>query len=1080
MATPNDESDAEDVLTEELLALEAIYFKEEISVKHDEKNRPQSIAVKLHPATGMDESKQYVCMTLCFNFPPGYPDAVPDIMVKEPRGLGEENLQSLIQYMLKKAEERKGGQMLYELIEMAKDCLTEGNLPHCECAICLDHFEEGDNFVKTDCYHYFHRTCLARCAASFVAGIGEEPQPAFLHGKKTEENVFRCPMCRVPLTCDLDDLLTETPTEEKEVAVVMSPELIHQQQERTALYDRQKAKGGIIDLEEEKNKYLVDENTVVSLFRSNGDTNGPSSEKPPESNEHQNDREPTVSNKTDRSSYNKGEGGKPRENHGTNQGYASNRWRKSYIHDGANVSQGYSDYEEEEEDSTGDRHKTGSGRGDRTRGRGRVRKHRESQPLSDRVSGGNHSWKSDRDFFSSGQGYDDFEPLTAEDVRHDGPHSKRAHGNSRGQRRGGRNQNRAYHRDDREHPRDGKDDKNYRRDHDANGTKHSSKDCAENLGDREKNIGDKRETSGEGKNDGDRRENSGPGQEHNRDGGRDGGKNFGKDTKRERHDGTSPRDHRDHGPPRKERLHDGHWEDDWHDGTSTRGHRDRRPPRRERLHDGHWEDDWHDRTSTRGHRDHRPPRRERLHDGYTKDGHWEDDWHDGTSPRDQRDRGPPGKEHPRGQYRENRRNRRGHNDAYQAPRGDRGKPGENREHNDARRKEHPRETEDWENDRDSPRNDKDSPRNDKDSPRNDKDSPRQLAETKQGPRSSPRDGEGSSRHQDFGNNGRDFPDNPRDNDHRDFPDNPRGNEGYSRRNDHRDFPDNRYRNQRSDDGRHGTYQRRGENYRGSRREDMHETNHEDTHTRGSQKREDFNHHPAKADGREKHRRHLADRQNSHESNDSETFQEDSEHGWNKPRDRVRGDRTFFRGRGSRGGRGQNRTPFSRSDAATMSQTTDRQQQRTEVERGEKNVTRAGGRSDRFHEDDWNAEDSKQGKRLPTAQQGSVSRKRGQSAKEGGRSRTSNKDRDTEPDFDKSQTSQGQRWSQKDAGVGDSEGPHREREGQCGGGGGHRPPPGFPSQGPPPGFSSKGTGEHPQVSDPAKAVVAKVSPPPGFS
>jgi E3 ubiquitin-protein ligase RNF25 len=57
---------------------------------------------------------------------------------------------------------------------MAKDCLTEGNIPRCECAICLDNFQEGDNFIKTHCYHYFHRSCLARYAQCFVSKMEKE------------------------------------------------------------------------------------------------------------------------------------------------------------------------------------------------------------------------------------------------------------------------------------------------------------------------------------------------------------------------------------------------------------------------------------------------------------------------------------------------------------------------------------------------------------------------------------------------------------------------------------------------------------------------------------------------------------------------------------------------------------------------------------------------------------------------------------------------------------------------------------------------------------------------------------------
>jgi len=51
----------------------------------------------------------------------------------------------------------------YSLIsQLAKDSLTAGNIPHCPCMICLEHFQEEDKFTKTVCYHYFHETCLAR------------------------------------------------------------------------------------------------------------------------------------------------------------------------------------------------------------------------------------------------------------------------------------------------------------------------------------------------------------------------------------------------------------------------------------------------------------------------------------------------------------------------------------------------------------------------------------------------------------------------------------------------------------------------------------------------------------------------------------------------------------------------------------------------------------------------------------------------------------------------------------------------------------------------------------------------------
>jgi E3 ubiquitin-protein ligase RNF25 len=58
--------------------------------------------------------------------------------------------------------------MLFELIELARDLLTTNNVPKTECMVCLIPFGEEDEdgsvdnaFMKTHCFHYFHRNCLA-------------------------------------------------------------------------------------------------------------------------------------------------------------------------------------------------------------------------------------------------------------------------------------------------------------------------------------------------------------------------------------------------------------------------------------------------------------------------------------------------------------------------------------------------------------------------------------------------------------------------------------------------------------------------------------------------------------------------------------------------------------------------------------------------------------------------------------------------------------------------------------------------------------------------------------------------------
>ena len=73
-------------------------------------------------------------------------------------------------------------------------------------------------------------------------------------------------MCRLPLTCDLEALLEEPVPPEEPVHFIPTAELVQQQQQMEELYRCQKAKGGIIDLEHEKNKFLINEVCGRLLF----------------------------------------------------------------------------------------------------------------------------------------------------------------------------------------------------------------------------------------------------------------------------------------------------------------------------------------------------------------------------------------------------------------------------------------------------------------------------------------------------------------------------------------------------------------------------------------------------------------------------------------------------------------------------------------------------------------------------------------------------------------------------------------------------------------------------------------------
>ncbi|XP_055861417.1 uncharacterized protein LOC106068398 [Biomphalaria glabrata] len=246
----------------ELQSLEAIYVNE-LTYSRKDDGTVDTIEVLIHPATGHDATKQYVCMTLVFAPGPNYPDEVPDIQIRNPRGLGEEEVASLVEAMMLKGEEVKGEVMLYTFVEMAKDSLTEGNIPRCPCVVCLEHFHEKDSFHRTTCYHYFHSGCLYKYVQHTRAQLEEEKKEVMerrhLDVASSEQRNIVCPLCRTELDESLLSVSWSSEGEEddKDNAFVIPPEMREQQRKMAEIYERQKAKGGIIDPELEKKKFLV-------------------------------------------------------------------------------------------------------------------------------------------------------------------------------------------------------------------------------------------------------------------------------------------------------------------------------------------------------------------------------------------------------------------------------------------------------------------------------------------------------------------------------------------------------------------------------------------------------------------------------------------------------------------------------------------------------------------------------------------------------------------------------------------------------------------------------------------------------
>ncbi len=72
-----------------------------------------------------------------------------------------------------------------------------------------------------------------------------------------------CPVCREPITFDLAALASSPPPALHQETITLSEDMKILQRKMSRLFEKQKAKGGIIDVEAEKNKYYL---TLVIIY----------------------------------------------------------------------------------------------------------------------------------------------------------------------------------------------------------------------------------------------------------------------------------------------------------------------------------------------------------------------------------------------------------------------------------------------------------------------------------------------------------------------------------------------------------------------------------------------------------------------------------------------------------------------------------------------------------------------------------------------------------------------------------------------------------------------------------------------
>lgn len=191
-----------------------------------------------------------------------YPETKPDFKLKAPRGLDDGGIAMIERAIKTKLDESVGQPVVFDLIDLIREHLTESNLPTGQCVICLYGFLEGDEFTKTACYHYLHSHCLAVWLTNARKNYDDE-QAKLPNWQRNEAKPFQsgCPVCREAIDVDVEGLKLARPPQELENApdFCLTEELKKLQAEMSRLFLLQKEKGGIIDVTaEEKNLLAID------------------------------------------------------------------------------------------------------------------------------------------------------------------------------------------------------------------------------------------------------------------------------------------------------------------------------------------------------------------------------------------------------------------------------------------------------------------------------------------------------------------------------------------------------------------------------------------------------------------------------------------------------------------------------------------------------------------------------------------------------------------------------------------------------------------------------------------------------
>lgn len=217
------------------------------------------IETTVYPEICDDTQQHYICVTLQVIPSNKYPDVSPQYKLVKPRGLDDQRLDQIKNACNDKLIESIGYPVVFDLIELVREHLSGSNLPSGQCVICLYGFSEGDDFTKTECFHYLHSYCLSRHLIASRKYYQEQIDklPAWIQ-KTAEPFHAQCPVCREWIKDYSDGLKCAMPPAELENApeFKLTDDLKELQKKMNEMYLIQKSRGAIIDTEAESGTFI--------------------------------------------------------------------------------------------------------------------------------------------------------------------------------------------------------------------------------------------------------------------------------------------------------------------------------------------------------------------------------------------------------------------------------------------------------------------------------------------------------------------------------------------------------------------------------------------------------------------------------------------------------------------------------------------------------------------------------------------------------------------------------------------------------------------------------------------------------